>query len=61
MSNPLTTLDELIEALQTPADTLIIFHRNPDADAVGSAFALRRVMEQLGSPTRCICQEEVPA
>ena len=61
MSNPLTTLDELIEALQTPADTLIIFHRNPDADAVGSAFALRRVLEQLGSPTRCICQEEVPA
>ena len=61
MSIPLTTLDELIEVLQTPADTLIIFHRNPDADAVGSAFALRNVMEQLGSHARCICQEEVPA
>ncbi len=61
MSEILTTLDELILALETPADTLIIFHRNPDADAVGSAFALRNVMEQLGSPTRCICQEEVPA
>ena len=61
MSQPLTTLDELIAALETPQETLIIFHRNPDADAVGSAFALRDVLEQLGSPARCICQDEVPA
>ncbi len=60
MSEYLTNLDELIEVLEIPADTLIIFHRNPDADAVGSAFALCNVMEQLGSPARCICQEEVP-
>ena len=60
MSEYLTTLDELIDAIEAPADTLIIFHRNPDADAVGSAFSLRRILEQLGSPTRCICQDEVP-
>ncbi len=60
MSELLNNLDELIAVLEAPADTLIIFHRNPDADAVGSAFALRNVLEQLGSPTRCICQEEVP-
>ena len=60
MSQPLTTLDELIAELEAPLDTLIIFHRNPDADAVGSAFALRNVFEQLGSPARCICQDEVP-
>ncbi len=60
MSEAFNNLEELISALEEPADTLIIFHRNPDADAVGSAFALRNVMEQLGSPTRCICQEEVP-
>ena len=60
MSESLNNLDELISALEEPAETLIIFHRNPDADAVGSAFALCNVMEQLGSPTRCICQEEVP-
>ena len=60
MSESFTNLDELIETLATPADTLIIFHRNPDADAVGSAFALQRVLEQLGSATRCICCDEVP-
>ena len=61
MSEFLTELDELIEVLQVPADTLIVFHRNPDADAVGSAFSLCRVLEQLGSNCRCICQDEVPA
>ena len=60
MSEPLTHLDELIEALEVPENTLIIFHRNPDADAVGSAFALRGVLEQLDSPTRCVCCDEVP-
>ena len=60
MNEYLTTLDELIAAIEAPADTLILFHRNPDADAVGSAFSLRRILEQLGSTTRCICQDEVP-
>ena len=60
MSEPFANLDELIEVLETPLDTLIIFHRNPDADAVGSAFALQRVLEQLGSSSRCICCNEVP-
>ena len=61
MSEFLTDLDELIEVLEAPADTLILFHRNPDADAVGSAFALGRLLEQLGSRTRCVCCDEVPA
>lgn len=61
MSEPLTNLDQLISALEIPTDTVIVFHRNPDADAVGSSFALQRVLEQLGSPTRCICCNEAPA
>ena len=61
MSESLTNLDQLISVLEIPTDTLIVFHRNPDPDAVGSAFALQRVLEQLGSPTRCICCNEVPA
>ena len=60
MSEILNNIDELIVQLEIPADTLIIFHRNPDADAVGSAFSLCRVLEQLGSNARCICQDEVP-
>lgn len=61
MSKFLTNLDELIERLEEPANTLILFHRNPDADAIGSAFALGRLLEQLGSNARCVCCDEVPA
>ena len=35
MSEILNNIDELIAQLEISADTLIIFHRNPDADAVG--------------------------
>ena len=45
MSEPLTNLDQLISVLEIPTDTLIVFHRNPDSDAVGSAFALQRAMQ----------------
>lgn len=52
--------EELIEQLCVPEDTLILFHRKPDADAVGSAFALKNVLESLGSRAWCVCCDEVP-
>ncbi len=61
MIDLLNDLEELSAELLSPADTLILFHRNPDADAVGSAFAMRRVMEELGSRAFCVCCDEVPA
>ena len=54
------SFEELIARLCEPADTLILFHRGPDADAVGSAFALRQVLEGLGSRAFCVCQDELP-
>ncbi|MBQ9760307.1 MAG: bifunctional oligoribonuclease/PAP phosphatase NrnA [Clostridia bacterium] len=58
---PSLTLDELIARLEVPQSTLILFHRNPDADAVGSAFALKTILEELGSEAFCVCQNEIPA
>lgn len=55
------SFEEVIDRLDTPADTLVLFHRNPDADAVGSAFAMAMVLESLGSRAYCVCQDEVPA
>jgi len=52
--------DALIARLTEPQRTLILFHRNPDADAVGSAFALCEILEQLGAPARCVCCNEIP-
>ena len=54
------TFEELLERLETPADTLILFHRNPDADAIGSAFALKEILTGLGSRAHCVCCDEIP-
>ncbi len=59
MSEPIE-FSQIISLLEDPADTLILFHRSPDADAVGSAFALREVLESLGSRAWCVCADEVP-
>ncbi len=55
------TFEEIIPRISEPADTLVLFHRNPDADAVGSAFAMKKVLSDLGSRTWCVCADEVPA
>ena len=46
--------------LEEPANTLVLFHRAPDGDAVGSAFALRHLLTGLGSRVWCVCGEELP-
>lgn len=54
------SLSALCKALAEPADTLLLMHRNPDGDTVGSAFALRELLTFLGSRTFCICESEIP-
>ena len=54
--------DALCGMLTEPGqrDTLLLLHRNPDGDAVGSAFALRELLASLGSRAWCICDSEIP-
>ena len=40
--------------------TMIIAHRNPDGDAVGSAFALKLILESLGTQAFCACTGNIP-
>lgn len=54
------TLEELASRLLPQGDTLILFHRNPDPDAVGSAFALKLILASLGSRAFCVCESELP-
>ncbi len=62
MSEQFRTLswEELRAVLEEPANTLVLFHRAPDGDAVGSAFALRHLLTGLGSRAWCVCGEELP-
>ena len=54
------TEKEVLERLTTPVPTLILFHIHPDADAVGSAFALALWLKEQGSPAYCLCADEMP-
>lgn len=54
------TLKELCDRLEERKRTVIIYHVRSDADAVGSAFALREILELLGMPVICACSDEVP-
>jgi len=55
------SFEEVLCELEAPADTLILFHRGPDADAVGSAFALKKLLTDLGSRAWCVSADELPA
>lgn len=47
-------LEQAAEMLRTHDNILIITHRNPDGDAVGSAFAMYRILTALGKKVRVI-------
>lgn len=41
-------------------DTLIVCHANPDADAIGSAFALKLMLQELGMRAHVVCSSGIP-
>ena len=52
--------NEVADRLSAAKCVLILFHINPDGDAVGSAFALRHALVSLGKKAFCVCACEVP-
>lgn len=54
------SLDELCARLCENKMTLIIYHVRSDADAVGSAFALKELFRLMGIHAVCACSDEVP-
>ena len=54
------SLDELCARLCENKRTLIVYHVRSDADAVGSAFALREIFRLMNIPAICACADEVP-
>lgn len=49
------TLEKVALSLKSPCDTLIFCHRNPDPDTLGSAYALRCILEHFGSSVKVVC------
>ena len=54
------TLPEAAARIRGGVDTLILFHRHPDGDAVGSGFALKMLLEGMGCRALCSCDDEIP-
>ncbi len=52
--------EEAAERLFAAERVLILFHINPDGDAVGSAFALRHALTAVGKKAWCVSASEVP-
>lgn len=53
-------LNTLCDRLCENKNTLIIYHVRSDADAVGSAFALKEIFRLMGINAICACSDEVP-
>ena len=54
------TLAEAAARIKGGVNTLIIFHRHPDGDAVGAGFALKMLLEDMGCTALCSCDDELP-
>lgn len=54
------TLTETAARIRGNESTLILFHRHPDGDAIGSGFGLKLILEAMGCTVCCICEDEIP-
>ena len=56
----LLTLTETAARIRGNESTLILFHRHPDGDAIGSGFGLKLILEAMGCTVCCVCEDEIP-
>lgn len=60
MKIPAKTANAIFEEVNKAENILIISHRNPDADTIGSNFALRLFLEDLGKKVDSACIDKNP-
>ncbi len=56
----LESIKQLKEILSTPKKLVIIPHRNPDGDAIGSCLGLSHIVKQLGHTSTVIAPNDFP-
>jgi phosphoesterase RecJ-like protein len=52
---------ELVSRLRAAQRVLTVCHRDPEADALGSALGMALALETLGAQTTALCADPVPA
>jgi len=53
--NKSLSISEVLCIVKSPKNTLVLCHKNPDPDTLGSAFALKCILEHFGSQVRVAC------
>lgn len=56
----LLTFSQTVDIISQKQNTLILCHARPDCDTLGSAFALRSLLCEMGARAWCLCANEVP-
>jgi len=51
---------EIKDLLSFPKGIVIITHRNPDGDAIGSSLGLQRFLEKFGHTVKVVLPSEYP-
>ncbi|MBQ4606763.1 MAG: hypothetical protein IJB15_08645, partial [Clostridia bacterium] len=57
---PAISLEEICDIIEDTPRMLILTHVNPDGDCIGSAFALKLLVEAAGGSARCVCPSDLP-
>ncbi len=52
---------EAVNELKKAEDILILCHRNPDGDTLGSGYALLRALRAMGKRVKLLCDDKIPA
>lgn len=52
--------EEACARLRGGVDSLVLCHARPDADAIGSAFAMRALLSAMGCRAYSACADEIP-
>lgn len=54
------SVTEAASIIENAESALIICHRNPDGDAIGSSFAMMRIFELMGKRAKVVCDSPAP-
>ncbi len=54
-------VQQMAEKLQGANNVLILCHKNPDGDTIGSACALRLALSAMGKAAAMLCSDAIPA
>ena len=53
--------ETVVSRLLGTDDILILCHKNPDGDTIGSSAALCKALQHLGKTTAVLCSDPIPA